>query len=262
METEDGTLNISLSPSTKQLARRYGKYGFDAPYVPITLGLLGIVLLSAGIFFIWLLQWLVLGIICLVYAVYMLLSTTSYIYTTRHGKFQVWAQLLSQLRLHGEERVIDLGCGRGAVLLMVAKLLPNGRAIGVDLWKTSDQSGNAKEVTQRNAELEGVAERIELYTADMQKLPFADGSFDVVLSSLAIHNIQDANGRLQTISEAVRVLKPGGQLLLADFRGTQPYKAHLQELGMIEVTHRRLDWRFWYGSPWTATKLICAHKPA
>src|SRR5947209_458016 len=60
---------------------------------------------------------------------------------------------------------------------MVANLLPRGKAIGVDLWKSGDQSGNALSTTERNTELEGVAERVELHTADMRKLPFADNSF-------------------------------------------------------------------------------------
>lgn len=254
-------MDTSLFSATKLLAQRRGDYGYDAPYVPIILGLIGLVLLVAGVLSIWLFQWFVPGIICLIYAVYMFLSTASYLYTTRRGKFVIWARLLAQLHLRGDEQVLDLGCGRGAILLMVAKLLPRGKATGVDLWKTSDQSGNAMETTERNARLEGVSERVALCTADMRELPFADASFDVVLSSLAIHNIQDADGRLQTINEAVRVVKPGGRLLLADFRGTQPYPERLQELGMVEVTHQGLGWRFWYGNPWAATRLVSARKP-
>ncbi len=72
---------------------------------------------------------------------------------------------------------------------MAAQRLPRGRAVGVDVWSTKDQSGNAEQVTRQNAELEGVADRVELHTADMRKLPFDDGSFDVVVSSLAIHNV-------------------------------------------------------------------------
>lgn len=255
-------MDTSLSSLPERLARRHGNYGYDAPYVPLMLAIIGCVLVLAGIVLIWPLQWPIPAIICLIYAAYMFLSTASYLYTTRQGKFAVWAQLLSQLRLRGDEQALDLGCGRGAVLLMVAKLLPQGRVTGVDLWKTSDQSGNALEVTEHNARLEGVAGRLELRTADMRKLPFADASFDLVVSSLAIHNIQDAQGRLQVIDEAVRVLKPGGRLLIADFRATQPYPGRLQELGMAEVTHHALGWRFWYGSPWAATKLVSARKPA
>jgi ubiquinone/menaquinone biosynthesis C-methylase UbiE len=121
-----------------------------------------------------------------------------------------------------------VGCGRGAVLLMAAKLLPRGRAVGIDLWKRADQSGNALEVTKRNAELEGVADRVELHTGDMRSLPFEDDSFDLVLSSLAIHNITDVTGRARAIDEAVRVLRPGGRLLIVDIGATSEYEARLR----------------------------------
>ncbi len=246
----------------RQLTHLHGDYGFDAPYVPIMLGLIGIAFLAFGFINILWLGAQVIGVICLVYGAFMLLSTASYVYTTRRGKFEVWAEILAQLGLHGDEQVLDMGCGRGAVLVMAAKLLPRGKAIGVDLWKSSDQSGNAVSVTQRNAELEGVAERVELSTADMRQLPFADASFDVVLSSLAIHNISSLAGRDQAIDEAVRVLKPGGKVVIADIRQTQRYTERLRELGMLDVSSHMLDWRFWYGGPWMATKLVRARKPS
>jgi arsenite methyltransferase len=251
----------SLSQLPPQLARRRGDYGFDAPYVPVMLGLAGVIFLVISLLSLWVFTITILGVICMVSAVFFLLSATSYVYTTRWGKFRAWANILADLSLRGDEQLLDLGCGRGAVLLMAARLLPKGKAMGVDLWKSSDQSGNARSVTQRNAELEGVAEQIELHTADMQKLPFADDSFDVVLSSLAIHNIQDSAGRKQAINEAVRVLKPGGKLIIADFRETQRYAERLRELGMAQVSRRVLDWHFWYGGPWGATKLVSARKP-
>ncbi len=116
------------------------------------------------------------------------------------------------------ERLLDIGCGRGAVLLMAAQRLPRGQAVGVDVWSTKDQSGNAERVTRQNAELEGVADRVELHTADMRELPFDDGSFDVVVSSLAIHNVPGAGERARALCEAARVLKKCGKLAIVDVR--------------------------------------------
>jgi arsenite methyltransferase len=79
-------------------------------------------------------------------------------------------------------------------------------------------------------------------------------------SSLAIHNISSLSGREKALNEAVRVLKPGGKLIITDFRHTQQYAEHLRKLGMVDITHHILDWRFWYGGPWTATKLVSATK--
>lgn len=241
---------------------RRGDYGFDAPYVPVMFLIIGLIMLVIGLLAFLLWQALIWGIICVLYSAYLFLTSANYVYTTRRGKFQVWAELLARLNLRGDEQVLDMGCGRGAVLLMAAALLPQGKVTGVDIWKTSDQSGNASAATQKNAELEGVAARIELHTSDMRQLPFADGAFDLVLSSLAIHNISDRAGRFKALDEAVRVLKPGGKLIIADINETRRYADHLRELGMVDVTCSLLDWRFWYGAPWVMTRLVTATKTA
>jgi arsenite methyltransferase len=145
----------------------------------------------------------------------MIATTAGYVYATRCGKFVVWDRVLDDLRLQGDETVLDLGCGRGAVLLAAAKRLPRGRAIGVDLWR-ADQTDNSQQATLANAALENVADRIEVYTADMTALPLSDDSVDVIVSSLAIHNIATHTGRRQALDEAVRVLRPGGRLAIAD----------------------------------------------
>jgi len=178
---------------------------------------------------------------------FLVLIVACIFHTTLRGKFLVWADLLDKLNLRGDERILDLGCGRGAVLLMAAQHLTTGRAVGVDLRRNVDQSGNSVEATLRNARLEGVADRVEVRTGDMTALPFEDSSFDVVVSSLAIHNISGRAGREKAMDEAVRVLRPGGRLLIADIRATGQHQARLAKLGMSEVTRRGLGWRFWWG---------------
>jgi SAM-dependent methyltransferase len=195
------------------------------------------------------------------YAVFFFGNAASFVYTTRRGKFIVWEDILDQLALRGDERVVDLGCGRGAVLTAVARRLTTGRVTGIDLWSTRDQSGNAIDVTRRNAELEGVTDRVDVQTGDMRAVPLPDASFDVVVSSLAIHNIRARSGRVAAISEAMRLLAPGGRLAIADIRTTHLYASTLRSLGAIDVERRRLGWRFWYGNPIAATTLVTARKP-
>ena len=185
------------------------RYGFDAPPFLIGLGIASLLMLAAGIIGFALGGWVV-GLWPLIFAVYFAASALLYLHATRRGKFAVWAEILDGLALRGDEQALDLGCGRGAVLIAVARRLTTGRASGADLWRTADQSGNAEAVTRANAEAAGVADRVSLDTADMTALPYPDESFDLIVSSLAIHNIHSAPGRLRALDEALRVL--GGTL--------------------------------------------------
>jgi SAM-dependent methyltransferase len=226
--------------------RRRGSYGIDAPYAPAFIAILVVI-------------YLVLAIISgrpmfLLAALFILAILGFYLHGTLRGKFHLWAELLDSLNLRGDERILDMGCGRGAVLLMAAQHLTTGRAVGLDLWRTIDQSGNSAEATQRNAIAERVADRVELHTGNMTALPFEDNSFDVILSSLAIHNISGRAGREKAISEAVRVLRPGGRLLIVGVRGTRQYRAQLAKLGMNDVARKGLGWWSWPASLVTATK--------
>jgi SAM-dependent methyltransferase len=232
---------------------RKGSYGIDAPYLLPVLGVLLVVNVVNGV---------ISGSVWpFVGAVVVLACAGCGLYTSRRGKFVVWAELLDELQLRGIEFILDLGCGRGAVLLLAARHLTTGRAIGVDLWRRGDQSGNAAEATRRNAIAEGVAERVEVHTADMTSLPFPPNSFDLVVSNVAIHNIKGRSGRERAIEEAVRVLRPSGRLLIADLWATGLYRNHLMQLGMIHVGRRRLGWRMWWTGPWLPTHLVTATKP-
>ena len=240
---------------------RRGDYGYDAPYALVMFAALGGATAIGAIASLWGGQGGRLAAKLGFLSVFFSGNALSFLYTTRRGKFRVWDEILDTLHLRGDERVLDMGCGRGGILTAVASRLTTGRATGVDLWSTYDQSGNARDVTLRNAALEGVRDRVDVETGDMRALPFPDAAFDVVVSSLAIHNIPSNAGRAQAIAEAWRVLKPGGCLAIADIRATSRYIETLRGLGAAAVAHRRLGWRFWYGNPFAGTSLVTASKP-
>ena len=239
---------------------RRGEYGYDAPYALVIFSLLGAVA-AAGSAIFWSQSDRQAARMTVGYALFFLANAGSFFYTTRRGKFLEWERILDRLQLRGDEQVLDMGCGRGAVLTAVARRLTTGRVTGVDIWSTTDQSGNAREVTLRNASLEGVADRVQIDTGDMRALPFADASFDVVVSSLAIHNIRSNAERERAVNEAFRVLRPGGRLAIADIRATAVYERELLARGASDLQRRRLGWRFWWGNPVAATMLLTAAKP-
>ncbi|HLS65941.1 MAG TPA: class I SAM-dependent methyltransferase [Pseudogracilibacillus sp.] len=71
--------------------------------------------------------------------------------------------------------------------------------------------------------------------ADFRHMPFAEQSFDIVLSSLAIHNVKSVEEREKTLREIIRVLKPNGQFAILDFQHVKQYAAFFQKEGMDDV---------------------------
>lgn len=157
------------------------------------------------------------------------------IWSSRVSKVRAAASLLDDLALQGDETVLDLGCGRGLLLIGAARRLPHGRALGIDLWSQVDQGANSKQATLENARIEGVIDRVEVLDGDMRQLPLADRSIDVVVASKSIHNISDREGRFRALQEIVRVLRPGGRVALMDIFCTEEFAEGLQTLGMLQV---------------------------
>jgi len=149
------------------------------------------------------------------------------------GKFRHRDFMLSLHQWQGNEQVLDVGCGRGLLLAGVAKKLEgSGHAMGIDIWSNEDMGGNSEQATLRNLELEGITSRCTLVSAGAQQMPFEDASFDVIVSNLCIHNIYDKPTRIKALHEIVRVLKPGGEALISDYKLTSEYAAEFTDIGL------------------------------
>ena len=223
-----------------------GDYGIDAPPVIRNLIIIGIIVILTGVVLdlaLTSIQSLIAAILLiwgLLAGASMLVMAVLMVWSSKVGKLRLRERLIDDLALDGSETILDVGCGRGLLLNGAARRLTTGKAIGLDLWQTADQSGNRPENTLANAQTEGVADRVEVKSGDMRELPFEDQTVDVVVSSLAIHNIRDEEGRAKAVREIARVLKPHGKIALLDFQCTTEYVQTLRDLGWQEVKRSEL----------------------
>jgi len=118
------------------------------------------------------------------------------------------AHLVAQAALRPYHRVLDLGCGTGTLTVLLKEAQPEATLIGLD------GDHEVLEIARRKSAVAGV--EITWDHGMAYELPYPDGSFDVVLSSLMLHHITREQ-RIRTLSEVYRVLRPGGWLHVADF---------------------------------------------
>ena len=181
------------------------------------------------------------------------------LYSSKVVKLGRRERLLDQISWTGSESVLDIGCGRGLMLIGAAKRLTTGKAVGIDVWHAEDQSNNKPDETIENARLEGVADRVEVQTMDMRTLGFGDASFDLVVSHWAVHNIAKQADRKVALREMVRVLKLGGVIMLADIMHHDEYAVKLRVCGLQDVRTQdeglmaKIVSVFWFGGIRLAT---------
>ena len=220
------------------------RYGIDAPGVVRNLLAIGVVCLLLALvvpvdlhlgpvvltrsFFFWAAGALIIeGLLMLLYSLY--------------GKFAHRDRMLAVHSWRGDERVLDVGTGRGLMLIGAAKRLTAGQATGIDIWSKEDLSGNSAAATQQNLEIEGVANRCILVNEGAQRMSFPDATFDVIVSNLCLHNIYDKSTRQQACKEIARVLKAGGVAIISDYKLTREYAETFRQCGLT-VERKGTEW--------------------
>ncbi len=154
-------------------------------------------------------------------------------------RFRARDLIMHSIPWRSNEHVLDVGCGSGILTFASAKHVPSGKVVGIDIWD-KHAGGGTPHLFWRNAEAEGVMDRVELQNVNAAEMPYADHHFDVVVSSLAVHHMgRDAQ---KAVQEMIRVLKPGGYLALFDVqRVIEPLKPLLQQQG-ISIAHESGGW--------------------
>lgn len=130
--------------------------------------------------------------------------------------------LPKRLKLASEQRILDIGCGRGVALRFLGSRLHFQRPpVGVDIVPEALQQAHDADDSSP----------IEFVAAAATRLPFADESFEVVLSTYMVKHLGDA-ALMQFLFEAWRVLRPGGTLVIWEFAPTRSR--------LLNRFHRRL----------------------
>lgn len=202
----------------------YGYYGFGYFHfivsVDIIFGAVAAIFISK-----------VIGIIVIALGLWSLLG---YWVGMHFSRQYVPYDLAEILNLKGDEKVLDVGCGLGKATIGIAKLLDKGKVIGIDIWDKMDIINASLKRAYKNAEIEGVRDKVEFRTGNALSIPFQDGSFDIVVTASLLDSFWSDSNRLKFLSEVLRVLKSKGRFL-----SIEP----LRNLGMI-IACPLLSWKF------------------
>ena len=175
-------------------------------------------------------------------------SFTAYLAFARHefsshgGGIQnsIRELVLDNLDWDGAGRALDIGCGNGALAIMVAKNYPEAEVTGIDYW--GKRWEYSRDVCESNAEIEGVDGRVTFQKASAVSLPFEDGHFDAVVGNFVFQEVGGVRDKRELIREALRVVKKGGSfsfqdefLVRASFGDPEDLVETVKSWGMDEV---------------------------
>lgn len=126
--------------------------------------------------------------------------------TTREKEFKT--RLLRQARLTPGQRVLDLGCGTGTLAIEAKLAQPGAEVVGLD--------GDSEILERARAKADAAGVEVQFDEGFSADLSYEDDFFDVVLATLFFHHLT-SNDKQATVREIARVLRPGGELHLADW---------------------------------------------
>jgi ubiquinone/menaquinone biosynthesis C-methylase UbiE len=108
-----------------------------------------------------------------------------------------------------EGRIIDVGCGFGAMNIVLAHRFIDSEIVGIDL------SDPLLRLASQSAQAANLDDRVRFEKADVHQIPYDDGAFDAVISTNMVHLVDDP---VQMLNEIERILVPDGCLFIADIR--------------------------------------------
>ncbi len=162
----------------------------------------------------------VITFLCFLYAVYM---NYIYYYLSNNGKHKMQQKIINNVAKYmsiDKGKILDVGCGSGALSIEVAKNNPNALVVGLDRWG-KEYSTYSKKLCFDNAKAEGVS-NVDFIRGNAVKLDFSDGTFDGLVSNYVYHNIIGEDKK-SILYENLRVLKKGGRFAIHDLMSKKRY---------------------------------------
>jgi ubiquinone/menaquinone biosynthesis C-methylase UbiE len=206
------------SKSVKVKSSGKPNYGYVAlkPFLGMALvGIVGLIVALAGLFINWSLRWVLLlvGIPVAFVGLYIGASYIPMHYLLLKPRYttNIWKQVAENEGVKGDEYLLDAGCGTGSVAISWAKILGKGKVVGIDIY--GGMSGNSPAQAYRNAELEGVINRVEFKNGNILEIPYPDNTFDIVTAGSVLHELDKEEDKIKALKEIKRVLKPGGKFM-------------------------------------------------
>lgn len=110
-----------------------------------------------------------------------------------------------------EDFILDAGCGSGRGTVELSKVSKNGQIVALDLFDSSE-SISSRELLEENLKVAGITDKVRIVQGDVTDLEFEDNTFDAAISILLVNNLGKA--KIKGLKELLRVLKPGGKILI------------------------------------------------
>lgn len=169
----------------------------------------------------------ILFVIILAFTIYMWKCRNIFAFEKGGLMGEIHEYLLKHLNWDGKGKLLDIGCGSGALTIRCSKKFTDGKLTGIDYWGA--EWSYAKEQCERNAEIEGVSERIHFQKGDAAKLDFESETFDAAVSNFVFHEVKSQPDKRKVVREALRVVKKGGAFAFQDMFAQEKLYGNMEE---------------------------------